>query len=276
MVNARSWLGFSSNSLLLAAGAFIVSCSGTRLYYLDTELPMLEGRPRLRVGPGPWPEVPAVLSSLDSIPDDLVLSALRTLMALPGAADACDAWGRPRSDATEYCVAIYRTPDDWRVTWPIRKLIGAHSACVPPFGGVEDADFGQGLPVFGYAHNHTCGLFASSQDLKNFPTAKLSSGGWVFVGYGITPSGDLALDSRGQQIPAWGWLATGYRDAPRFYKWNPEGKVFKWNEDKKQWEVQAICQPQEPQQFQHSQQSNSDPLSVALPPKCSPELVDWY
>ena len=259
--------GFNPRRMLLAVGALAVACSGVRRYYVESELPKLEGRSDLLVAPGPWPVVPGVLASLDGVPDDLVLSALKALMDLPGAADSCDEWGRPRPDASEYCIAVYRTPEDWRVTWPIRKLLDAHSSCVPPFGGVEDTDFGRELPVFGYAHNHTCGLFASSSDLGNFPAAMAPSGVWVFVGYGTTPSGELAQDSRGRLIPAWAWLATGHRDAPRFYKWNPAGEVFKWDEDKKLWEFQAVCQPQ---------QSKSDSPRMALPPRCSPELIDWY
>lgn len=266
-MDTPSRLGFCLGRLLLAAGAFAVACSSARLYYLDTELPILEGNRRLVVGLGPWPNVPAVLASLDSVPDDLVLPTLKALMDLPGAADSCGADGRTRPDASEYCVAVYRTPEDWRVTWPIRKLVNAHSSCVPPFGGVEDADFGRGLPVFGYAHNHTCGLFASSRDLGTFPTTKAPSGAWVYVGYGTTPSGEFARDSHGQRIPAWAWLATGHRDAPRFYKWNHAGEVFTWNEDKKHWEFQAICKPQS---------SSRIAPDLALPPKCSPELIDWY
>jgi hypothetical protein len=253
--------------LLFAACACVLACTGPRLYYLHNELPRLEGKPHLVVGPGPWPDVPVVLSSLDTVPDDLVLPTLRALMTLPGAADSCDADGRPRPDASEYCVAVYRTPEDWRVTWPIRKLMDAHSACKPPFGGVEDADFGRGLPVFGYAHEHTCGLFASSTDLIRFPATKSPQGTWVMVGYGASPDGELARDSRGELVPAWAWLATGHRNAPRFYKWNPAGEVFRWNEDKKQWDFQAICKPQFSSIFADD---------VALPPKCSPELSDWY
>jgi hypothetical protein len=172
--------------------ALALACTSHRLYYLESELPTLEGDPRLTVGYGPWPSVPVVLSEPTRIPDDLVLPALKALMELPGAADACDLGGQPRPHAAEYCVAIYRTPEDWRVTWPIRKLVGAHSSCKPPFGGVEDADFGRDLPVFGFAHNHPCGLFASSRDLTIFPTAKAPSGAWMVVSYGVTPSGEPA------------------------------------------------------------------------------------
>ncbi|XXF79218.1 hypothetical protein P2318_05545 [Myxococcaceae bacterium GXIMD 01537] len=242
-----------------------LACSSARRFYLHEELPIAEGRTDLAIGPGPWPEVPVVLSNRDGIPDDLVLPALKALMALPGAADSCGADGRPRPNASEYCIAVYRTPEDWRVTWPIRKWVDSHSSCNPPFGGVEDADFGRGLPVFGYAHNHTCGLFASSSDLRNFPVAKTPEGAWVFVGYGVSPSGEPARDSHGQMIPAWAWLATGHRDEPRFYKWSPVGEVFRWDESKKQWEFQASCEPQ----------SRAIPGRV-LPPKCSPELIDWY
>lgn len=176
------WLGLGLRGLLLAGGVFAVACSSARLYYVDIELPKLEDDPRLVVGPGPWPNVPAVLASMDSVPDDLVLPTLKALMELPGASDSCGADGLPLPHASEYCVGVYRTPEDWRVTWPIRKARDAHSSCVPPFGGVEDADFGRGLPLFGYAHNHPCGLFASSRDIENFPAMKMPSGAWVVVG----------------------------------------------------------------------------------------------
>jgi hypothetical protein len=242
-----------------------LACSSARRFYVHEELPAVAGRPDLAIGPGPWPEVPAVLASPDSVPDELVLPTLKALMALPGAADACGVDGRPRPEASEYCVAVYRTPEDWRVTWPVRKLMDSHSSCIPPLGGVDDTDFGRGLPVLGYAHNHTCGLFASSSDLELFPVARTPEGVWVVVGYGMTPSGELARNSLGQPIPAWAWLATGHRDEPRFYKWNPAGSVFRWNEDQQHWEFQAKCAPQ-PRGLSRR----------ALPPKCDPELVDWY
>jgi hypothetical protein len=260
-------LGFRMRRFLLATGVLAVACSSARLYYLDSELPViLDGKRKLVVGHGPWPSVPAVLASMDSVPDDLVLPTLKALLDLPGA-DACDAGGQPLPNASEYCVGVYRTPEDWRVTWPIRKVMDGHSSCVPPFGGVEDADFGRGLPVFGYAHNHTCGLFASSRDMENFPTLKMPSGAWVVVGYATSPSGEVARDSGGKEIPAWAWLATGPRGAPRFYKWTRGGEVFRWSEDKKQWEFQAVCKPQ---------WSGGINRGRALPPKCSPELTDWY
>ena len=246
--------------------AVALSCTSARLYYLHNELPRLEGSSTLVVGPGPWPQVPAVIVSSDSVPDEVVLSTLKALMRLPGAADACDAYGHARADAAEYCVAAYKTPREWRVTWPIRKLVDAQSSCKPPFGGVEDADFGRGLPIFGYAHNHTCGLFASSRDMETFPSAKTPEGPWVMVAYATTPAGELVRDSLGQPIPAWGWLATGHADEPRFYKWNAGGEVFKWNEQREAWEFQAVCKPQ-PVSLRSNQ---------ALPPRCSPELVDWY
>ncbi len=242
-----------------------LSCTGARLYYVHSEVPKLEGK--WAVGPGPWPAVPAVISDGSSVPDALVLSALKALMALPGAADSCDAWGQPRPDAAEYCIATYRTPRDWRVTWPIRNLVDAASACRPPFGGVEDADFGRDLPVFGYAHNHTCGLFASSTDLMRFPAARAPTGAWVVVGYATAPSGGLARDSQGELIPAWHWLATGHATEPRFYKWNPAGEVFKWSENGGRWEFQAICKPES---------STLLEADRALAPNCTPALTDWY
>lgn len=246
--------------------ALVLACTSSRLYYLENELSTLEGDPRLLVGPGPWPRVPIVLSESAHVPDDLVLPTLKALMALPGATNSCDAYGQPRPDSTEYCVAIYKTPEDWRVTWPIRKTSGAANSCKPPFGGVDDVDFGRDLPVFGYAHNHPCGAFASSSDLTIFPTAKSPEGAWMVVGYGITPSGEPARDSHGQLIPAWGWLATGHLDEPRFYKWSPNGEVFRWSDDKQQWEFQATCRPQ------ISRILHRKPL----PPECTPELVNWY
>jgi hypothetical protein len=259
-------IGRNQRYFFIAVLALALACAQARLYYVDSELPRLEGMPNLMVGPGPWPAVLTVSSDPSSVPDDLVLPTLKALMKLPGATDSCDAYGQPRPDATEYCVAFYRTPQDWRATWPVRKLVGGNSSCKPPFGGVKDADFGQDLPVFGYAHNHTCGLFASSPDLKWFPATKSPEGIWVVVGYGTTPSGKLALDGQGQLIPAWAWLATGHLDAPRFYKWNPAGEVFRWNDNKEHWEFQAVCKPQ----------LSSILVERVLPPKCSPELTGWY
>lgn len=229
---------------LFALAFFVVGCSGARRYYSHAELPKLEGNHALSVVPGPWPEVPAVVADTASVPDDLVLPALMALMELPGALDACDPnTGRPRPDAVEYCAAIYRTPEDWRVSWPVRDVTQASSACRPPWGGVDDADFGRELPVFGYAHNHPCGSGISSQDLSVWPLVKSDEGGWVLVAYGTTPSGRLARDSRGELIPAWGWLVTGHRGAPRFYKWNQTGKVFRWHDETRRWEFHADCRP---------------------------------
>ena len=150
----------------------IGACTGTRLYYIQGELPVLENDRNLMVVRGPWPNVPAVLSDATAVPDDLVLPMLKSLMTLPGAIDACDASGHPRADASEYCAAVYKTPHDWRVSWPIRRLVGEKNACKPPFGGVEDDDFGRGLPVFGYAHNHPCGLFCEQQGFADISCHK--------------------------------------------------------------------------------------------------------
>ncbi|WP_240356204.1 hypothetical protein [Myxococcus eversor] len=207
------WGGRYAYLLLLGVG---IGCAASRRYYLHSELPKLEKDDALTIAPGPWPEVPAVVSEVASVPDDLVLPALHALMALPGAMGACDANSqRPRADASEYCLAIYRTPEDWRVSWPIRNTQRSMDACVPPFGGVTDADFQGELPVFGYAHNHPCGTGISGQDLSVWPFAKVGDGAWTMVAYGTTSSGKLARDSNGQLIPAWGWLVTGYPSAPR-------------------------------------------------------------
>jgi len=247
--------------------ALALACAGGRLYYSLSDLPLLENDPNLPVAPGPWPSVPAVISDEAQVPDSLVLPTLQALMSLPGAAASCDAGGQPLPGAAEYCVGLYKTPQEWRVTWPIRKVEEEHSACKPPFGGVDDADWGRGLPIFGYAHNHPCGLFASSADLTtSFPATKSPEGIWVLVGYATSPSGEPARDAQGQVIPAWGWLATGQADTPRFYKWNPEGEVFRWNGETKRWEFQARCKPQPPSMM----------IRKPLPPKCSPELIDWY
>ncbi len=243
----------------------VLACTGSRLYFVDSELLKVEGNPRLVVAPGPWEhkDLPEFYSDAASVPDDLVLAALKALMALPGATDACDSnTGRPRRDAAEYCVAFYRTPDDWRVSWPIRNLMGELNSCNPPLGGVEDKDFGRDLPIFGFAHNHPCGTSMSSSDLKVFPVGRSTESGWMMVEYAMAPNGTPARNSRGELIPAWGWLATGRADAPRFYKWNAAGEVFQWGADTQQWKFQAMCQPQKP----------SNITLTFPPPKCSPEL----
>lgn len=256
----------SLRQVFFAVLMLALACAGPRLYYLRTELPVLEGRYDLVVAPGPWSHgsVPIVMSETASVPDDLVLPTLKALMALPGATDACDPnTGSPRPDAAEYCVALYKTPRDWRVSWPIRNLTKERDSCQPPFGGVEDEDFGRDLPVIGFAHNHPCGTRMSSPDLTKFPALKTEEGLWMMVSYAASPSGRLARDAQNQLIPAWAWLATGRKDAPRFYKWSPAGEVFQWNEDKANWEFQATCRPQE---------SSGMRTPRTLLPKCSPEL----
>src|SRR6187401_238242 len=100
------------SSVVLGASVVGLACTSPRLYYVQSELPSVaEG---FAVGLGPWPEVPAVISDEASAPDALVIPTLQALMALPGAADSCDLYGEPRPDAAEYCVAVYKTPEDWR------------------------------------------------------------------------------------------------------------------------------------------------------------------
>lgn len=179
-----------------------LACSSSRRYFLSSELSSLEGNDVLRIAPGPWEhdDVPVMYSDESSAPDDLLIPALKTLMTLPGASEACDpSTGRPRGDAAEYCLAVYRTPDDWRVSWPIRNLMGERSACTPPFGGVEDKDFGRNLPVLGFAHNHPCGTDMSSSDLKVFPAMKTTEGHWTMVEYAVAPNGTPARDSRAER-----------------------------------------------------------------------------
>ncbi|NTX04100.1 hypothetical protein [Myxococcus sp. CA040A] len=246
---------------------FFVACSGRRLFFVRSELPILEGRFDLAIAPGPWShgDVPVVISDAADVPDDLVLPTLKTLMTLPGAVDACDpTTRRPRPDAAEYCVAIYKTPSDWRVTWPVRNLMKEQSSCQPPFGGVDDEDYGRDLPVIGFAHNHPCGSWMSSPDLTQFPAMKTEGGVWTMVSYATTPSGRLARDARNQLIPAWAWLATGHKGAPRFYKWNAEGRVFQWNEDKARWDFQSVCRPRESPGMRGPRM---------LYPECVPELT---
>ncbi|WP_245919862.1 hypothetical protein [Melittangium boletus] len=254
-------------NLLVPMLMLALACVGRKPYYLHTELPKLEDDPDLAIAPGPWKteSVLVVLSDSASVPDDLVIPALKALMALPGATDACDPnTGHPRPDAAEYCIALYRTPEDWRVSWPIRNLTGEHNSCQPPFGGVDDEDFGRDLPILGFAHNHPCGTNMSSPDLSVFPKVKAGEGLWVMVAYGASPSGKLLRDVRGELLPAWHWLATGQPDRPRFYRWDPEGKVFRWNEASRIWDFQATCQPR----------SASMLSPRALSPHCSPAL-DW-
>ncbi|NOJ92793.1 hypothetical protein HMI51_07585 [Corallococcus coralloides] len=260
--------GHVRRMLLLTLGVMLACASSSRLYYLRTELPLLDDDPQLAVVPGPWkhPDVPIVLSNAATIPDDLVLPALKALMALPGAVDACDPnTRRQRRDAVEYCVSIYKTPQDWRVSWPIRSFVGEEDGCRPAYGGVDDEEFGPDVPIFGFAHNHPCGTPVSSRDLKVFPAMRLEQGGWVVVTYGATPSGKLIKDSRGELVPAWGWLATGHRDSPRFYKWNQAGRMYRWHEQRRDWELVSTCQPGTP----------PGPLSPrGGPPECIPAL-EW-
>ncbi len=252
---------------ILAASALLWACTGGRLFYLYSELPKRNGDALYAVAPGPWDHasVPIVHADTSHVPDELVIPTLKALMALPGAAVACEPTsGRPPSHATEYCLAIYRTAEDWRASWPVRSLVEQVSLCNPPYGGVEDEDFGREVSVIGFAHNHPCGRHMSSPDLGVFPINVRNAGRdvWELVVYAETPTGTLARNSKGELIPTWAWLATGHRDEPRFYKWNPEGAVFLWNEDRKAWEFRSRCEPQ----------SSAFNPEKALKPRCSPEI----
>lgn len=243
----------------------VVSCASThsRRYFLSSELPRLEGNARLMVAPGPWehPDVPVVYGEMGAVPDDLVLPALKAMMVLPGAADACDAnTGQPRPDATEYCLAIYRTPKDWRVSWPVRKQMGERGACQPPLGGVADQDSGSDMPIFGFAHNHPCGTDMSSADLLVFPAVKVGEARWTMIEYAVSPAGSPARDARGQPIPAWAWLVAGHAESLRFLKWNFAGEVFRWSGSERQWRFEARCEPAPPRNLG----------STLPPPKCYP------
>lgn len=250
--------------LLLALG-IVAACSSKRMYYMYSELRKRENIDELGIVPGPWinENVPIVMANTAEAPDDLVMPLLRELMRLPGAMDACDPLtDRPRPDAVEYCTAIYKTPKDWRASWPVRSLTGQRNSCQNPFGGVDDADFGDDVAISGFAHNHTCGNRMSSPDLVTFPYLKTGEGVWVMIVYATSPSGKLVRDSKGQLIPAWAWLATGHAGNLRFYKWNRKGETYRWNEDGRKWEYQATCVPQ----------WYDFGVKRVLPSKCTPQL----
>ncbi len=251
----------------LAVSVLLWACTGRRLFYLHSELPKLNEDALYAVAPGPWDHgsVPVVHSETGQVPDELVIPTLKALMALPGATVTCDPTsGRSPSHAAEYCLAIYKTPADWRASWPVRSLVEETSLCSPPYGGVEDEDFGRDVSVVGFAHNHPCGRHMSSPDLGVFPINIRNAGSdvWELVVYAETPTGSLARNSRGELIPTWAWLATRHRDEPRLYKWNPTGEVFLWNEGRQAWEFRARCEPQ----------SSAFNPEKALKPRCSPEI----
>lgn len=119
MGSFRQRFGFTVACLGIACAS-----SGARRFYVASELSTQDGLEGLTIAPGPWPEIPAVLTQSALVPDDLVIPTLQALLELPGAVDACDAnTGRPRPEASEYCVALYRTPSDWRVSWPVRNTL---------------------------------------------------------------------------------------------------------------------------------------------------------
>jgi len=136
--------------------------------------------------------------------------------------------------------------------------------CEPPYGGVEDEDFGREIAVVGFAHNHPCGRHMSSPDLGTFPIHIKNAGTevWELMVYAETPAGNLARNSKGELIPTSAWLATYHLDEPRFYKWDLQGNVFIWNEENQEWEFRSMCKPQ-------SSAFNPD---KALQPECNPPL----
>lgn len=93
----------------LAVLTLLLGCMGRRLFYLHDELPKLNGDELYPVTPGPWDNanVPIVDSGTSNVPDELVISTLKALVALPGANVQCDSNSdQPPRYATEYCLAI--------------------------------------------------------------------------------------------------------------------------------------------------------------------------
>lgn len=71
----------------LTGAALLLACAGRRLFYVHSELARLNGDDFYTVAPGPWAhaDVPLVYSDASHAPDELVISTLKALMALPGA-----------------------------------------------------------------------------------------------------------------------------------------------------------------------------------------------
>ena len=241
------------NALKVTTLVVMVACSRPRDYVVPAELPVADpGRQKTIIVPGPWGKVPPVKGG-SSPPDALVIQALRALLTLPGAT-LCDA-GMPSVLSAEYCIAIYRTRDDWRVSRPLRNLVGEQRACNPPYGGVDDADHGRQTFVVGFAHNHSCNLPPSTQDLSIFPVA-LIQGAWEVVQFATDFEGRPILIN-GNPVPVTSWLSTANG---RLLRWNVSGQVEEWNERKQQWYYLATCEPPAP--FARGYQ----------PPRCAPPL----
>lgn len=253
--------------IFLGASTLLFACMSRRLFYLHSELPKLEKDNLYAMAPGPWdnPNVPIITSDAAMIPDSLVISTLKALMRLPGAMVKCDLnVNQPPHYATEYCLALYKTPKDWRASWPVRSLLEESSLCEPPYGGVEDKDFGREVALIGFAHNHPCGKHMSSPDLGTFPVhiKNVGTAVWELLIYAETPAGILARSSQGAPIPTAAWLATYQLDEPLFYRWDFSGNVFVWSEARQEWEFRSKCTPQ-------SSAFNPD---KALKPSCNPPL----
>jgi len=234
--------------MLMMAG-----CPGPRDYVLTSELPVADpARPKTIIVPGPWAKIPPGKGDLTP-PSAVLINALRTLLTLPGATH-CES-GAPSVLSAEYCIAIYRTPDDWRVSRPVRNLVGEQRACDPPYGGVDDADYGRRTFVVGFAHNHMCNLAPSSKDLSVFPVA-LIQGSWEAVQFATDIEGRPILVN-GQPIPVTSWLITANG---RILRWNASGQVEEWHEDEQRWYYAATCEVP------------TQSIDRYQPPRCVPPL----
>lgn len=239
--------------LVLALSIWSAGCPAPRDDMVASNLPLADpANDRTRIVPGPWAKVDPMAGG-PTPPEVMVVQALRELLTLPGATH-CET-GAPSALSAEYCTAIYRTPVDWRVSWPVRNLQREQSACTPPYGGVDDSAYGRATYVVGFAHNHPCDSLPSTNDISVFPVA-LIQGAWEAVQFATDHEGKaLLLD--GKPIPIAGWLIT---PKGRIFRWDAGGQVDDWDAGGQQWRHIARCIAPEQSTLGYQ------------PPRCTPQL----
>nr|AYM53201.1 hypothetical protein [Melittangium boletus] len=213
-----------------------------------TSQPPVTSAPKSEVARGPWSEVAAVEMSTGgdaSIPIDLLRDVADALLKRPGAT-VCDPVSRRPivGLSTEYCSTVYvagnRDSLSWRVTEP---QAGNHESCRPS-RDVEDGDHpASQVWVVGYLHNHPCGAFPSSLDLRAWPTDVFQPH-VAMAEVRLIPGNPAPAVYQNTAIEMASALVAQLQDGTRvFLRYFPTGEIQQWSAVKDGWIPLGHCTP---------------------------------
>lgn len=200
-----------------------------------------------KIARGPWSEVPVfpMPTGDSSLPIDLLRDVADALLKRPGATTCDPVTKRPIAGlSTEYCSTVYVAGDrdslSWRVTEPTP---GTHESCRPYFA-VEDADHPiSQVWVVGYIHNHPCGAFPSSLDLRAWPTDAFEPH-VAMAQIRLVPGNPAPAFYKDTAIEMASALVARLHDGTNiFLRYFPTGEIQQWSAAQNRWLTLGLCTP---------------------------------